>query len=261
MARRVRSNSPKLLQLSGIGDPSGCWGSHGIEVRTRRCRAVGENLGDHYSPRIVARAKNVEIRSTTMRAPGCGWQGSCCVGRRASQACSASVRPSCMRSASSATRMMDAPDYTVIFTPASPTRTASWAAWTTYAGMTCGAWQHAAGEHRATSASGRRTLPRMRAVDPAQLSQLPRRTGLVLLHGHPGRPRRSSHTPALAPYYDLARSCRVRTKTSDDELLAFARNSTGRAPTTCAAPAGWGRTGDRTARWWTTSCGCMGWRG
>ncbi|MBC8238934.1 MAG: GMC family oxidoreductase N-terminal domain-containing protein, partial [Alphaproteobacteria bacterium] len=47
-------NSPKLLQLSGIG-PAGLLNELGVPVRAALA-GVGENLRDHYSVRMVARA-------------------------------------------------------------------------------------------------------------------------------------------------------------------------------------------------------------
>ena len=49
-------NSPKLLQLSGIG-PAGLLNEIGVPVRVPLA-GVGENLRDHYSVRMVARARN-----------------------------------------------------------------------------------------------------------------------------------------------------------------------------------------------------------
>ena len=51
-------NSPQLLQVSGIG-PAPLLQAHGIEVR-HALAGVGENLRDHYAPRLVARVKNIE---------------------------------------------------------------------------------------------------------------------------------------------------------------------------------------------------------
>lgn len=48
-------NSPKLLELSGIGNPE-VLAEHGIEVR-HALRGVGENLRDHIAPRMVFRAR------------------------------------------------------------------------------------------------------------------------------------------------------------------------------------------------------------
>ena len=51
-------NSPQLLQLSGIGSASQL-GELGIEVR-HELPGVGENLQDHYAPRMCARVKGIE---------------------------------------------------------------------------------------------------------------------------------------------------------------------------------------------------------
>src|SRR5580704_14676806 len=64
-------NSPQLLQLSGIGSPE-LLGSLGIEVR-HPLPGVGEGLQDHYSPRSVARVKN--IRTINERRRGLGLVG------------------------------------------------------------------------------------------------------------------------------------------------------------------------------------------
>lgn len=50
------ANSPKLLQISGIG-PAKILGEIGVPVRVA-LDGVGENLRDHYSVRMAARAKN-----------------------------------------------------------------------------------------------------------------------------------------------------------------------------------------------------------
>src|SRR5690606_34279459 len=51
-------NSPQLLQLSGIG-PGALQSSLGIEVR-HEIPGVGENLADHYAPRLGMRIKDME---------------------------------------------------------------------------------------------------------------------------------------------------------------------------------------------------------
>lgn len=51
-------NSPQLLQLSGIGDPEHL-ASIGIEP-THALPGVGQNLQDHYAPRLSARVKGIE---------------------------------------------------------------------------------------------------------------------------------------------------------------------------------------------------------
>jgi len=49
-------NSPQLLELSGIGQPE-ILQSHGIEVR-HALAGVGENLRDHYAPRMMWNVKS-----------------------------------------------------------------------------------------------------------------------------------------------------------------------------------------------------------
>ena len=58
-------NSPQLLQLSGIG-PGGLLQSLGIEVQ-HELAGVGENLRDHYAPRLSARVKNIETLNERAR--------------------------------------------------------------------------------------------------------------------------------------------------------------------------------------------------
>lgn len=59
-------NSPQLLQLSGIGDPS-LLASHGIGLVVP-APAVGDNLSDHYAVRIATRVRG--MRSLNERAHG-----------------------------------------------------------------------------------------------------------------------------------------------------------------------------------------------
>jgi choline dehydrogenase len=64
-------NSPQLLQVSGIG-PGPLLRSLGIDVR-HELSGVGDNLADHYAPRLGMRVKNVETlneRSKGLRLVG-----------------------------------------------------------------------------------------------------------------------------------------------------------------------------------------------
>ena len=61
-------NSPKLLQLSGIG-PAGLLQEHGLPV-LHALPGVGENLQDHYTVRMTARARNVR----TINEAAHGWR-------------------------------------------------------------------------------------------------------------------------------------------------------------------------------------------
>ena len=58
-------NSPQLLLLSGIG-PAAHLASVGIPVR-HALAGVGENLRDHYAPRLVVRVKNIDTINERVR--------------------------------------------------------------------------------------------------------------------------------------------------------------------------------------------------
>jgi choline dehydrogenase len=58
-------NSPQLLQLSGVGEPE-FLKSKGIAVQ-HALRGVGENLRDHYAPRVSVRVKNMHTINESSR--------------------------------------------------------------------------------------------------------------------------------------------------------------------------------------------------
>ncbi len=62
-------NSPKLLELSGIGQPD-LLKQHGIELR-HELPGVGENLRDHYSPRMRF---SITEKDATFNDKGRGWK-------------------------------------------------------------------------------------------------------------------------------------------------------------------------------------------
>lgn len=62
-------NSPKLLELSGIGQPE-LLREHGIEVQ-HELPGVGENLRDHYSPRMRF---SITEKDATFNDKGRGWK-------------------------------------------------------------------------------------------------------------------------------------------------------------------------------------------
>lgn len=62
-------NSPKLLELSGIGQPE-LLKQHGIDV-THELPGVGENLRDHYSPRMRF---SITEKDATFNDKGRGWK-------------------------------------------------------------------------------------------------------------------------------------------------------------------------------------------
>ncbi len=60
-------NSPQLLQLSGIG-PTSLLQQRGIEVR-HDLAGVGENLRDHFAPRLSARVKGIQTLNELSSGP------------------------------------------------------------------------------------------------------------------------------------------------------------------------------------------------
>ena len=207
------ANSPKLLQLSGIGDPD-LLGQHGIAT-THALKAVGENLSDHYSPRIVARAKNVRTINGMVTGP-----------RLAGQLMRWAMRKPSVLSLSAAVvyafgqsePSLHAPDYTVIFTPASY-KEGKLGSLDNYPGMTCGAWQmrpESTGYVRIRSANPAEPP----IIQPNYLSAEKDRQ--VLLRAIRAA-RDILATPELAPYYDME-MMPGSGKVSDADLLEFARN-------------------------------------
>ncbi len=207
------ANSPKLLQLSGIGDPALLQG-HGIPV-AHALPSVGENLADHYSPRIVVRAKNIETINNMVTGPRLAGQLLRWAARKPSVlGLSAAIVYAFGRSDPS----LSAPDYTVIFTPASY-KEGKLGSLDDYPGMTCGAWQmrpESTGYVRIRSAD----VAQPPIIQPNYLSAEKDRQ--VLLRAIRAA-RRILATPQLAPYYESEVMPGVD-KTSDADLLDFARH-------------------------------------
>lgn len=206
-------NSPKLLQLSGIGDPT-LLHDHGIAV-LHALSGVGENLGDHYSPRIVARAKNTETINNMVTGTRLAGQLLRWAARKPSVL---GLSAAIVYAFGKSDPALEQPDYTIIFTPASY-REGKLGSLDSYPGMTCGAWQmrpESTGHVRIKSAEPAEPP----VIQPNYLAAEKDRQ--VLLSAiRKGRDILAS--PQLAPYYD-SEQMPGASKTSDAELLDFARN-------------------------------------
>jgi len=129
-------NSPKLLQLSGIGQAD-LLKRNGIEVR-HHLPGVGENLRDHYSPRIVAKARkgidsiNLHVKGLPLLRQICRWAA----GRSSILACS----PARLHVFGKSHQARDNPDFSIMFTPAS-FKAGLVGVLDNFPGMTCGVWQ------------------------------------------------------------------------------------------------------------------------
>jgi choline dehydrogenase len=205
-------NTPRLLQISGIG-PGPLLRSLGIPIRHERA-AVGENLRDHFSVRMVARVKNSltmnELaRGHRLAAQIARWM----VGRPNILALSPSLVHWFWRSREG----LNAPDLQGVFTPASY-RQGYIGMLDDYPGMTCGVWQH-----RPESTG----FVRARSPDPyqdptIQPNYLEDPRDRVVLLGGMRAARQLMQTPELAHFFD-GETLPGPDVTTDDDLLRYAR--------------------------------------
>jgi choline dehydrogenase len=205
-------NSPKLLQISGIGAPEhlrslGVPVVHGLE-------GVGENLRDHWAVRCVARVRGqVTINRMATGLRLLGQAARWAVGKPSIL----SVSPSLVHVFWMSHPALDAPDLQMTFTPASY-REGVAGLLDSFDGMTCGVWQQrpeSAGHVRARSAHALENPE----VQPNYLSAEGDRATLV--RGM-RLARRLLESGPLQPWFDSAISPGKEVQT-DDELLDFAR--------------------------------------
>lgn len=205
-------NTPKLLQLSGIG-PGGLLQEFGIPV-VHDLPGVGENLSDHFSVRIVARAKNIRTLNEIATGVSLGGQiARWMLGMPSVLALSPSLVYFFCKSRDG----LPAPDLQGVFTPASY-KQGYVGMLDNYPGMTCGVWRH-----RPDSRGYVRLRSRDAFEDPLiqpNYLQDPRdQQGLL---GGIHLARRLLQTPELAHFVDSETLPGSATK-SDAELLDFAR--------------------------------------
>ncbi|EHK63855.1 GMC family oxidoreductase [Achromobacter arsenitoxydans] len=205
-------NTPKLLQLSGLG-PADLLRQHGIPV-VRDLPGVGENLSDHYSVRIVARVKNSKTMNELVKGLSLAGQ----IGRWMMKRPSImALSPSLLHYFWKSTPELTAPDLQGVFTPASY-KEGYVGMLDDFPGMTAGVWQH-----RPDS----RGQVRIRSSDPLQDPVIhanylaDERDQVTLVRGI-RLARRLLQSQALAPYFD-SESLPGPLCESDSELLDFAR--------------------------------------
>jgi choline dehydrogenase len=205
-------NSPKLLELSGIGGDA-VLREIGIAPAVE-LPGVGENLRDHYAVRMTAKVRNVETINEKSR----GW-------RLAKEAALWALgRPSILALSPSLVHVfwksdeaLDRPDLQITFTPASY-REGIAGLLDTYPGMTIGVWQQrpASAGYVHASSSDPHILPR---IQPNYLSSSIDQRALI---GGVRLARRLFRTDALKPYYDHEISPDPKLE-REDELLDYAR--------------------------------------
>jgi len=205
-------NTPRLLQVSGVGAPEHL-ASIGVET-VHALPGVGENLKDHFTPRTVVRVKGATTINQIARGPKLVGQGVRWLLNRPSVIGIGVVLGQCFWKSDPA---LDTPDMLVTFTPGS-FKEGFLGVLDDVPGMTLGAWQlrpESSGYVRAKS----RDIFDPPAIQPNYLaSEKDRR---VLLSGQKMIRRMITET-SLGSYVEdeLMPGATVQ---SDDEFMAYAR--------------------------------------
>lgn len=205
-------NTPKLLQLSGIG-PAALLREIGVPV-VRDLPGVGANLSDHFSVRIVRGVKGIATINELSRMPRLAGQVARWVLGKPSIL---ALSPSLVHWFWQSRPGLDRPDLQGVFTPASY-REGYVGMLDTFPGMTCGVWPHrpfSRGSVRAASADV--------FADPlVQPNYLQDERDVRTLLGGMRMARRLLHTPELDAF-GTTESLPGPQVRSDDELIDFAR--------------------------------------
>lgn len=205
-------NTPKLLQLSGIGDPKHL---RSLDVPVlQSLPGVGRHLKDHYSVRVVARVKNSRTINEQARGLRLGGQVFKWLLRRPNIL---ALSPSLVYFFWKSDEALANADLQGVFTPASY-KQGYVGVLDNYPGMTCGVWQHrpkSSGYVRITSKDPL-AAP---AVQPNYLHDA--HDQKILIKGI-RLARRLLSSESLTRYMDGEVLPGSATQ-SDDELLEFAR--------------------------------------
>jgi choline dehydrogenase len=205
-------NTPKLLQLSGIG-PAALLKDKGIAI-VHELPGVGENLSDHYSVRVVAKVKNAETMNELVKGVKlCGQIFKWLTKQPSIMALSPSLVHYFWKSAPD----IALPDLQGVFTPASY-KEGYVGLLDDFPGMTAGVWQHRPESrgHVRIASSDPFQAP---VIQPNYLDHANDRK--TLINGI-RLARRLLQSRSLERYFDKetlpGELCR-----SDDELLDFAK--------------------------------------
>jgi choline dehydrogenase len=208
------TQSPKILQLSGIG-PGALLAAHGIR-QLHDLPGVGDNLRDHFSPRLVARITGVD--SLNRRARGVRLLGEIArwlLGKPSILA----LAPALVHGFGRTDPRLATTDFSLVFAPGSY-KQGFIGVMDEFDGITCGAWQmrpESAGYVRITSADPRQ-LP---AIMPNYLHDERDRSTLVAALRIARSVLRSK---AMQRYVETEVFPGAGVQT-DDEWLDFARRS------------------------------------
>jgi choline dehydrogenase len=205
-------NTPKLLQLSGIG-PAGLLAKLGIPV-LRDMPGVGGHLKDHFSIRVVARVSGVTTINELARAPRLWGQIARWLVKKPSIL---ALSPSLVHFFWQSRQGLSRPDLQGVFSPASY-REGYVGMLDKYPGMTCGVWQHRPESMGFVHAQSRDPFEAP-LVQPNYLDHENDRR--VLLDGM-RLARQLLKTQALSPYSDGESMPGVQVE-RDDELMDYIR--------------------------------------
>ena len=205
-------NTPKLLQLSGVG-PAGVLSDLGIEVR-RHLPAVGQNLRDHYGVRMVSTLTGIKTFNALARGLPLGLEiAKWLLGRPSILSVSPSLVHLFWQSSEGLTR----PDLEFVMTPAS-FREGTVGLLDRQPGMTLGVWQMRPESCGTVYALSQDPFAAPR-INPGYLSD-PRDQEVLLRAIRLGR--ELMKTVPLQPYL-TGKTTPDHTLQSDDELLDWAR--------------------------------------
>ncbi|NMM37782.1 MAG: choline dehydrogenase [Glaciimonas sp.] len=204
-------NTPKLLQLSGIG-PAALLRQRGINVQ-HELSGVGEHLTDHYSVRLVARVKNIKTMNELATGLGLIGQITRWLFRQPSIL---ALSPSLIHFFWKSKEGVDRPDLQGVFSPASY-REGYVGMLDNFPGITAGVWQH-----RPKSLG----YVRIRSADPfanpeIQPNYLQHPDDRRVLVDGIRLARKLLETPELAPYVECETLPGPAIQ-SDEQLLDFA---------------------------------------
>ena len=205
-------NTPKLLQLSGIG-PAGILGDLGIKVR-RDLRGVGNNLRDHYGVRMVSQLKGIKTFNSMAQGLPLGLEIAKWLLGRPSLL---SVSPSLTHLFWKSSDALETPDLEYVMTPAS-FREGTVGLLDNVPGMTVGVWQMRPESHGYVRPVSRNPFDPPE-INPNYLSD-PRDQQVLLRSIHLGR--KLMTTAPLQPWL-TGKTNPDQDLQSDDELLDWAR--------------------------------------
>ncbi len=208
-------NTARLLQISGIG-PGDLLQELGVPV-VRERPGVGSNLMDHYSARIVMRARpGVVTLNELARGPRLVWQVLRWLARRPNilAQCPSQVFLFCKSNPG-----LDLPDIQCVFTPGSYKQGKHYVL-DAYPGVTAGAWQH-----RPLSRGYVRAVSRDPFVDPiVQPNYLEHPMDQGVLVSGMQMVRKLLHSPDLVKYLQEETVPGPGVQ-SDEEMLDFVRSN------------------------------------